>query len=138
LTGLLVHSDHFWHNTQMKKAVILFDPHCPICQQIKNLLILMGFKKNIRFVSVYDQKVYQKYPELNFWECRKVVHLLSPTGSVFKGEGIITYLLDSSKGISRYAILYKNPLAKTFFKLSYIVLSDLRDKLSKECPTCQV
>ena len=88
---------------------IFYDQNCSICRNIKFSLDLIDFNRSFEFRAIQDDSIYKDYPNLNYWDCRKTIHLADDKGQLFSSEDAVIKILEE------IAIIQKvSPLAKTF------------------------
>ena len=65
--------------------------------------------RSFEFRAIQDDSIYEGFPNLNFWDCRKTIHLADDKGQLFSSEDAVIKILEE------IAIIQKaSPLAKTY------------------------
>lgn len=116
--------------------LLIFDPDCPLCLRFKQGLEMMN--KNISFVPLTDNEVFEAFPILQREECQKQVHLVISENEVIQGREVVDYLLDNTPGVSKLAWLLDNQAGDKVKDFFYQKVEELREivKEKQNCPTC--
>ena len=97
----------------------------------------IDFDRQIIFRSIQDDQIYIDFPKLNYWDCRKTIHIIDQKGQIKSSEDAIITIFDALKGISKTNKLYSSPVGKIAVKLSYKYLNEYRLKKVDECEECR-
>ena len=84
--------------------IILYDQNCSICTQIKNVLDIIDLDGAFTFTPISDHEVYEKYPQVNYWDARQSIHIIDKNGEVFKSEHAVIKILEEIRLVSRLAL----------------------------------
>lgn len=117
--------------------LVLFDPECPLCLRFKQGLEFMD--RNLNFVSVRDEDIYQNFPALNRQDCFEKVHLITEDQKILKGPEVVDYLIETLPGVSKLAWLLDNEQGKKVKDYFYQKVEELREltvKKNDECDQC--
>lgn len=117
--------------------IVLFDPECPLCLRFKQGLEFMD--RDLNFISVRDESIYQDFPELDRKDCFEKVHLITEDRKILKGPEVVDYLIETLPGVSKLAWLLDNEQGKKVKDYFYQKVEELRNltvKKNEECDQC--
>lgn len=115
--------------------ILFYDEDCVLCKRFKQGLELLDREKKITFRSIYDEKVYEEFPQLKFDECEADVHLIH-AGQVYRGGEVIEQLITILPGVKKFSWLIEKESAKTAIDAFYGQISDMRAMQRKKCFRC--
>ena len=118
--------------------IILFDPNCRLCNQIKLLIELIDFESKLNFISIYDHQLYHCFNKINFWDCRKTIHIIDQNANLHSGENAVFFLINFFKITKPIRFITKNKLGKILVKQLYFLLNNYRINSLKNCPSCKL
>ena len=101
------------------------------------MISLFDLRDQVAFASIHDHDVYKEIPGINFWDCRKTVHLGDENDQVYVGPEVVEYLLDHYPVVRRLELFYKSKLGRLVIKRFYDELNELRKAHTKDCEACQ-
>ncbi len=114
--------------------LVLYDPECPLCLRFKQGLEHLD--KNLNFVSVRDDEVFQEFPELNRQTCLEKVHLITGSREIKSGPEVVDHLLHTLPGVSKLAWLLDNDQGKKVKDFFYQKVEELRELTKKQDEGC--
>lgn len=121
----------------MKLPILLFDSECSLCVRFTQALKLVDKDEKINFVSVYDEKIYELYPELNKDECEEVVHYLTEDGKIFQGGAVIEHLVKEIPSVEKFAWLLESERSKNAVDAFYKKINEVRKLVKRKgCTGC--
>lgn len=115
--------------------IIFYDEDCTLCKRFKQGLELIDTKNTLKFRTIYDEKVYEEFPELKFEECEEEVHMISD-GKVYRGPEVIEELVKIIPGVKKFAWLIEKDSSKSAFAAFYGQINDMRSMQKKKCFRC--
>lgn len=73
--------------------VVIFDGDCRFCQgQVRNLRRLDLGGKRLRFLSLHDPRVAERYPDLTYDQLMEQMYVIDPKGGRHGGSDAVRYL----------------------------------------------
>ncbi|MAW07838.1 MAG: hypothetical protein CME61_06090 [Halobacteriovoraceae bacterium] len=117
---------------------IFYDSNCTICTNIKTSIELLDLNREIILYPIQDEKVFDLFPQLNFWDCRKTIHLVDENGTVFKEEYAIIEIFKRLPLLKNGNGIYKMVAVKKLIKSCYKYLNLYRLKKVSECDECEL
>lgn len=115
--------------------IIFYDEDCNLCKRFKQAIELIDSKGNIKFRSIYDESVYEEFPQLNFSDCEEEVHMISE-GKVYRGGEVIEELLKTLPAVKKFAWLIEKDSTKSALDAFYGQINDMRGMQKKKCFRC--
>lgn len=119
------------------RPVIIFDPKCSLCLQVKRLIQTLDKTQTFYLLSLYDPELFQEFDNLSFEECYGKVHIVDEEDQVWVGADAVEYILKR---------LYPNPLVgkvtqlppvRLGLGLAYDLLNAYRLKNAPPCEQCR-
>ena len=117
---------------------IFYDQNCSICRNIKFSLDLIDFNRSFNFRAIQDDSIYEEFSNLNFWDCRKTIHLADDSGEIFSSEDAVIKILEEIALIQKASPLAKTYLGKKLVKAGYTALNNYRLRSQKNCEECRI
>ncbi|MFZ8933031.1 MAG: thiol-disulfide oxidoreductase DCC family protein [Bacteriovoracaceae bacterium] len=117
--------------------LLLFDGQCELCRRFKQSLERLPGTESIQMVSIHDKEVYDKYEQINFDDCSKTVHYLDTEGKVYRGEEVITHLIEKFPLVRRFSWLIQSDMGQKASKYFYDKVNQYREELLKRCGNCK-
>lgn len=115
---------------------IFYDENCLVCTRIKKVMRVMDLDNQFKFKSLNDDSIYTEYPSLNYWDCRKTIHLIDQNGSTFISEHAIIEIIRRIRLINKTVSVFESTLGNVMLKLLYRLLNNYRHKLQSDCASC--
>ncbi len=117
---------------------VFYDSNCSICTNIKTSIEVLDVHREIILYPIQDEKVFDLFPQLNFWDCRKTIHLVDENGTVFKEEYAVIEIFKRLPLLKNARGIYKTMAVKNLIKNSYKYLNQYRLKKVSECDECEL
>lgn len=114
--------------------IVLFDPECPLCLRFKQGLQYLD--KNLTFVSVREDGIFNAFPELNRQECLSKIHMITPDRGIITGPEVVDYLVTTLPGVSKLAWLLDNDQGKKVKDFFYQKVEELRELSNRKEQGC--
>lgn len=67
------------------RAVVIYDGHCRFCRSQVERLHLWDSRKRLTFLSLHDERVAQRYPDLSHEELMEQMYVVTADGDRFGG-----------------------------------------------------
>lgn len=119
-----------------RKIIIAFDSECTLCTRFKKGIELLDKSNRIDFISVHDEALYIKHPQLNKEECLEKVHLIDSENSIYSGGEVMSFLIKLFPTAEKLAWLIDSESSQKAMNVFYDKVNDLRKKALKKCPNC--
>lgn len=117
--------------------ILLYDSHCELCKRFKLSLERVPGTDHINMVSIHDHKVYEKYEQINFEDCKEELHYLDSDGAVHKGEKVLSLLIEQFPLVKKFSWLIQSGMGQKAVKYFYDKVDQYRDELLKRCGNCK-
>ncbi len=117
-----------------KLPLLIYDSKCTLCLRFQKALSFLD--NEISFVSIYEDELYQKYPELDRSECDEVIHLITEDSKILKAGEVITYLMKRNPAVKKFAWLIDKESSQKTVDAFYGKVKEMRDKQRKKCRSC--
>lgn len=124
-------------NTHYQFPLIIYDAHCPMCKRFKMALEKYDADKVLRFVSLYDDQLYQDFAILDPEECFETIHCLVSEEKVLKGGEAIHYIAGFVPKVHDFKWLLDNEATKKAVGAFYNSLNAVRKSISRPKGCCQ-
>ncbi len=115
---------------------IFYDENCLVCTKIKKVMTMMDFDNQFEFKSLHDNSIYTKYPTLNYWDCRKTIHLIDERGVIFTSENAVVEIIRRLRLLNKSVTIFESTLGKLMLRSLYGLLNNYRHKLQSDCASC--
>jgi predicted DCC family thiol-disulfide oxidoreductase YuxK len=79
-------------NVPIPKDVVLFDGQCNFCRSQINILRRLDSRHRLEFVSLHDDEVETKYPNLTFEQLMEQMWIVTADGAQYGGAYAVRYL----------------------------------------------
>lgn len=67
-------------------VTVLYDGHCVICRQSKQVIVALDWWRRVRFLDVHQwDEVATRYPQLDYETAMGQMHLVTPDGNFYGG-----------------------------------------------------
>lgn len=116
---------------------VFYDRNCKICRNIKYALSLLDTERELIFNPIQNDQIYIDFPQLNYWDCRRTIHIINKNNQVKQGEDAVEEILNVINGIKKAKPIYQSSLGKIGLKLFYKYLNEYRLKKVSECDECR-
>ena len=117
--------------------IILYDSNCSICTQIKGVLDTIDFDNAFTFTPISEHEIYEKYPQVNYWDARQSIHIIDENGDVFKSEHAVIKILEKIRLVSKASPILKTKIGLNITALGYKLLNEYRLKKMTDCNDCR-
>ncbi len=102
-----------------RRATLIYDGTCPICSGT-----VAWIKKNERedafeMVPCQSDSPGRRYPDIDFDECMRAMHLVLPDGRVLAGEQALPEIFTRLRRYRAVALAFKLPGAETLVRILY-------------------
>ena len=118
--------------------IILFDSDCDVCTKIKHMIERIDTTSRIKFISIHDHEVYKKFKDINYWDCRKTIHIIDESNTIHTGEEAVIYLISFLKITKPASFIAKTWAGKVFIRQFYTLLNNYRLNNLKACQSCKI
>ena len=116
---------------------VFYDQNCQICRNIKSALYLLDSQRQLIFHPIQNDDIYKNYPSLNYWDCRRTIHIIDQNGQVKSGEQAVEEILNILELINKAKPIYQSSFGRIGLKLFYKYLNEYRLKKVGECKECR-
>ncbi len=99
--------------------------------------MLIDLERQIIFRPIQDDQIYNDFPQLNYWDCRKTIHIIDQNNQVRSSEDAIITILDVIRGINKTNKLYSSSVGRVAVKILYKYLNEYRLQKVDECEECR-
>ncbi len=72
-----------------KQTLVFYDGSCPMCVGVSGWLSRIDGKKQFRLEPYQKLDLLARYPELNFADCEREIHIITEEGKVLKGADAV-------------------------------------------------
>lgn len=117
------------------RMIIFYDEECTLCVRFKQAISLIDKNNTVQFRSIYDEKVYQDYPELDPEQCEEEVHMINER-EVYRGAEVIAELAKTLPGVQKFSWLINKESAKSAMDMFYGQINEMRQMQRKKCFRC--
>ena len=116
---------------------VFFDQNCRICRNIKFALSMIDSERQLIFRPIQDDQIFIDFPQLNYWDCRRTIHIINKKDQVRNGEEAVEEILNVINIVNKAKPVYQSPLGKAGLKLFYKYLNEYRLKKVSDCDDCR-
>ncbi|MCB9095877.1 MAG: DUF393 domain-containing protein [Halobacteriovoraceae bacterium] len=117
----------------MKDKIFLFDEQCALCLRFVKLLNILETYSEFSFISLHEDWVYEKFPDLNKEQCREELHIIDKD-QIYRGEKAIEFLISLNPKVKKHLWLLENGMSKKAIQSFYQAVNKLRK--SGVCKGC--
>jgi len=121
----------------MNLPILLYDEKCPLCLRFKQTFERIPGTSHVTLVSIYQDEVFQAYPQLNREAAFQDLHYLSEKGEVFAGKEALTQLIEEFPLVKKFAWLIESNMGQKALSYFNQVAKNYRDRLIKDCNNCK-
>lgn len=107
-----------------------------MCNRFKLALEKLDFENKIEYVSLHEDTIYEKFPQLSKQKCNDTIHLLTETDEVLKGARVLEYLVKLFPGVNKLAWLLETESGQKAMDFFYERLQTIRKSSKWPCPKC--
>lgn len=115
--------------------IIFYDDDCTLCKRFKQAIELIDSSKSVTFRSIYEEEIYEEFPQLDFDACEEEVHMIHE-GKIYKGSQVIEELIKVIPGVKKFAWLIEKDSARSALDAFYGQINDMRGMQKKKCFRC--
>ena len=116
---------------------IIYDANCTICTQIKEYLSKLDLDSNYSFQKIQDSQIYLEHPQLNYWDCRKTIHVMDKDGRLYTSEMAVIKILEQLRYLKSISPTLKSPMSLKLIGLLYQLINSYRLNQQKNCDICR-
>jgi predicted DCC family thiol-disulfide oxidoreductase YuxK len=116
---------------------VFYDQNCKICRNIKFALSVLDTDRHLIFHPIQNDQIYIDFPQLNYWDCRRTIHIIDQNNQIKNGEEAIEEILNIINILNKAKPVYQSPIGRIGVKLFYKYLNEYRLKLVSECDDCR-
>ncbi|MDH5581184.1 MAG: DUF393 domain-containing protein [Bdellovibrionales bacterium] len=117
--------------------LLLYDGKCELCTRFKQSLERLPGTDSIQMVSIHDKDVYTQFKQISFEQCSESVHYLDSDGNVYRGEQVVTHLIEKFPLVGRFSWLLQSDMGQKASKYFYDKVNQYREELLKRCGNCK-
>ena len=121
----------------MKLPILLFDEKCPLCLRFKQAFERIPGSDRVTPVSIYDEKVYENFPQINPEAASQELHYLDSEGNVYAGKDALTQLMVEFPLVKKFSWLIESNMGQKAVSYFNQVAKNYRDRLIKDCINCK-
>lgn len=121
----------------IKTPILLYDDNCTLCTRFKQSLERLSGAEQITFVSIHDNEIYEKLPEISKDECQKELHFIDRNNNIFKGANAILELKKEFPLVEKFAWLIESGMGEKAINYFYKMANKYREMALKECHNCK-
>lgn len=110
--------------------VVIFDGSCPLCTGLCRWLERVGGRRRLAYLSLYDLRTDERYPDLPRRELLEHVYVVEPNGRKHRGAQAVRYLSRRLPAMWPLAPLLHVPGSLPLWRWLYRVFSRHRHRLS--------
>jgi predicted DCC family thiol-disulfide oxidoreductase YuxK len=119
---------------KIHKPLIIYDPKCSICLNVKTLLMRFDRSHRLDFISLYQTDQLNEIPFLKLEECYGKVHLVGVDYQIYQGPKAVEEILRLIWPLLNPALRLK--FVKNSLAISYDLLNAYRLKKRGSCEMC--
>jgi predicted DCC family thiol-disulfide oxidoreductase YuxK len=123
-------------NQNVSLPILFYDSECPLCLRFKQSLEKLPGTENLGKVSIRENWIYDKFPQLDIKECHEAIHLIDSEGKVFKAGEVIQWLVKFYPGVSHFSWLAESNVGKKTIDFFYKTVQEYRKKKYPGCYHC--
>lgn len=112
------------------RAAVIFDGHCRFCQAQVAKLRRCDWFGQLAFVSLHDQLVRERWPDLSHDDLMREMVVVAPDGRRFGGASALRYLSRRLVPLWLLAPLLHIPGSLGFWKWAYRQVAERRYRLA--------
>lgn len=116
--------------------IILYDENCPLCKRFKEALERIPGTEAIQMISIYDENIFNSFPQLNKNECLKEIHFIDLDLNVFKGKDAVTQIIKRFPLAEKFSWLIESEMGQKAIQYFNDIAKSYREHLIKDCKNC--
>jgi predicted DCC family thiol-disulfide oxidoreductase YuxK len=102
-----------------RRATLIYDGTCPICSGTVEWIEKNGQEGAFEMVPCQSDHRGKRYPDIDFGECMRAMHLVLPDGRVLAGERALPEIFTRLRRYRAVALAFKLPGAETLSRILY-------------------
>ena len=124
------------NSTMLPLPILLYDSECTLCTRFKQGLERLPGTSNIHMESIYNENVYEEYPELSKENCKNEVHLIDESGIIQVGPEVVSNLVSRFPGVEKLSWLLDSEMGKQASTAFYKAVNRCKAAIKKRCHSC--
>lgn len=104
---------------EKRRATLIYDGSCPICSGTAAWIGKNEQEGAFEMVPCQSDSLGERYPEVDFTECMRAMHLVLPDGRVLVGEQALPEIFMRLRRYHAAAPVFKLPGAGTLSRILY-------------------
>lgn len=121
----------------MKPPILLYDEKCSLCLRFKQAFERLPGASNITLISIYNEEVFNNFPQLDPEATFQEMHYLDGEGNIFAGKDALTQLMVEFPLVKKFAWLIESNMGQKAVSYFNQVAKNYRDRLIKDCNNCK-
>ncbi len=123
---------------QIDQDTVLYDGHCAFCTRSVRQLEKFDGKGRLKFVSIHDPLVQEKYPDLKLEQLMQQMYVIPDrTQARFGGAAALRYLSRRLPRLWIFAPLLHLPFSLPFWQFCYRQIAKRRYRLASDTVSCE-
>ena len=102
-----------------KRATLIYDGTCPICSGTVEWIEKNEQEGAFEMGPCQSDSLGEKYPDIDFDECMRAMHLVLPDGHVLAGEQALPEIFTRLRRYRAVALAFKLPGAEMLSRVLY-------------------
>ena len=119
-----------------KLPILIYDGECSLCCRFKDSLKNLHGTEGILAVSIYDEKIYEAFPDLDKEACEQVVHYITKDNVILSGAEAIEHLIKLFPLVNKFSWLIETDMGKKAVNYFHNMTNKYRQVLKRKCATC--
>lgn len=123
------------------KDVVIYDGECRFCRGQVERLVKFDSQGKLAFISLHDQRLHQRFPELSHDELMQQMYVVTPEGNKYGGAAAVRYLTRRLPRLYWLMPIMHVPFSLPLWQWGYKQVAKRRYKLAgKVCDgdTCSI
>jgi predicted DCC family thiol-disulfide oxidoreductase YuxK len=100
--------------------IVIYDGHCRFCTHQVQTLANSDGRGRLAFLSLHDQQVRQRWPDLTHEQLMKQMYVITPHGRRYAGAGALRYLTRRLPRLWPLAPLLHIPFSLPLWQRAYL------------------
>jgi predicted DCC family thiol-disulfide oxidoreductase YuxK len=121
-----------------KSATVLYDGDCGLCQRSVSWLRMLDREERVKFLNFRESQTRERFPQLEYDNLQKEMHLVTHHSKIFKGFYVYRYLARVIPALYPALILVYLPGSSFIGVKTYQLIAKYRYRFGSKCHTCQI
>ena len=104
---------------EKRRATLIYDGTCPICSGTVEWIEENEQEGTFEMLPCQSDSLGKRYPDIDFNECMRAMHLVLPDGRVLAGEQALPEIFTRLRRYRAVALAFKLPGAETLSRILY-------------------